>query len=45
MPDFDLDDEVLLMLWNSDLPWSGKEFQFIELFAGSANASREWSVA
>lgn len=43
--DFDLDDEVLLMLWNSDLPWGAKEFEFVELFSGSANASREWSVA
>lgn len=34
--------EVLLMLWNSDLPWEQKEYQFLELFSGRAHASREW---
>ena len=33
------------MLWNSDLPWDAKEFEFLGLFSGSANASREWSGA
>lgn len=33
------------MTWNTGLPWDAKEFQFIELFSGSANASREWPDA
>ena len=32
------------MLWNSGLPWESPDFQFVELFAGRGNASREWLV-
>ena len=34
--------KVLLMLWNSQLPWDKPPFQFTELFAGRGNVSREW---
>lgn len=37
--------QVLLMLWNSALPWGDKEYQFVELFSGVGNVSREWSGA
>lgn len=33
------------MLWNSALPWGDKEYQFVELFSGVGNVSREWSGA
>ena len=35
--------EVLCMLWNEDLAWHQAEFQFVEIFSGRANVSREWS--
>lgn len=34
--------EVLLMQWNSHLPWGTVEYSFVELFSGQANVSREW---
>ena len=35
--------EVLCMLWSEDLAWHQAEFQFVEIFSGRANVSREWS--
>ena len=37
--------EVVLMLWNSSLPWDSPQFQFVELFSGRGHASKEWSDA
>ena len=37
--------EVLLMLWNSSLPWDTTEpYHFIDMFSGQSNASRMWSL-
>jgi hypothetical protein len=37
--------QVVLMLWNSSLPWASSQFQFVELFSGRGHASKEWSGA
>ena len=37
--------QVVLMLWNSSLPWDNPQFEFVELFSGRGHASKEWSGA
>ena len=32
------------MRWNDTLPWHNQEFQFLDMFSGTSNASRVWSL-